>query len=173
MSVADLLSGTAVALASGGVAAFDQPAIRQELADARETLDLVDLVEHRHRKDSADSGDRLQAKEVLWIVQLGTAFQEQFELANRVVVLPQQFKVELDGSFGAGMLEAISDAGSIRFVSDLFGERFVVVLVVDDLNVRQRLGSKPHQMSASSEQVTGRAELGWVGVGGGEVASSQ
>ena len=95
----------------------------RKLADAWETLDLVDLVEHRHRKDSANSGDRLQAKEVLRIVKLGTAFEEQLELANRVVVLPQQFKVQLNRRFATGMLEAIRNADPVRFVGDLFWRR--------------------------------------------------
>ena len=49
------------------MAAANQPAIRQELTDSIEAMDVVDLVQQRHRDDPADSGDRLQAEEVLWI----------------------------------------------------------------------------------------------------------
>ena len=173
MCVADLLAGRTVALSVGRVGAFYQAAVREKFSDAGESINRVDLVEHRHREDFADAGNRLQAKEVLRIVEFCVSFKEQFELANGLVVLRQKVQIHLNGSFCAGVLEAICDADSVRFVADLFSEWFQVALVVDDLNVSQRLGSQSHEVCSSSQQVTCGAKLCWISVGCREVSSSQ
>ena len=41
------------------------------------------------------------------------------------------------------MFETLSDANPVGLVGDLFFKRIEVMLMVDDLNMRQRLGALP------------------------------
>lgn len=116
VSVTDLLAGAAVRLAVGSVTSFDQSAVRQELSDGWESLDVVDFVKHRHREDPSDARNRLQAEEILWIVQLGTFLEVQFEFSNLFVVVAKEIQVQFNRSSHAWLLESGGDANTIGFV---------------------------------------------------------
>lgn len=60
MGVADFGSGEAVGLAGGFLLRFDQTAVGCAILDARETVDVVNLVEQDQREDFADTGDGIQ-----------------------------------------------------------------------------------------------------------------
>ena len=49
------------------------------------TFNGVDFVQHRHRQNFSNTGDRLQAKQSLRIIDLGRAFDMQFKLADLVL----------------------------------------------------------------------------------------
>ena len=59
--VADLRARRFILLARRTVRAFDQPSVRQKVADLRKAADVVDLVQHRHRQDSANAVNAHQA----------------------------------------------------------------------------------------------------------------
>ena len=172
MSVADLLAGAAVAFAGRGVAAFDQPAVRQKFADGGEAFDVVNFVKHCHCENPSDARDGLQSEEVLRIVKFGGSLKIQFELADLLVEVVQLIEIQLDGSPHAWVFKAFGHAGSIGFVGELLFKGRQIDLVVDDLQVSQRFGSLTHQVGSSTQQVAGGAEFFGVGEGGSEVSST-
>jgi hypothetical protein len=89
--------------------------VRQKITDAGETFDGVDFVQHRHGQNAADSGDTLQTKKRIGIVELGVLFEIQVELLNLFIVEVDEIHVETHHSLQAVAFEAFGNAVLDRF----------------------------------------------------------
>ena len=171
--VADLRARRFILLARRTVRAFDQPSVRQKVADLRKAADVVDLVQHRHRQDSANAGNAHQAVERIRIVNLRVLFQVEIEPLDLFVIEVDQVHVERDHALHAVFLEAIGDADTIRLVADRLFEGRQVLLMVDHLYVDDRGGSASHDHGSPSQQVARASHVFGIDVAGREVPASQ
>ena len=129
IGVADFFSGGSVAFSVGGMFAGDQAAVGEKVAHGRKPADVVDLVKQRHGDDPADAGDRLQEKEIVGIVNLGRLFQEQLELPDMFVVVPQEVDVDLDREPDGWIGEVFGDSGSVAGVLEFFAGGQICLVV--------------------------------------------
>ena len=95
---------------------LDQAAVRKELANRRESFNVVNLVEHRHRDDASDSGNRLQAKEVVAVVNFDRLFEILFQLADRLVVMTEHRDIRFHAVADSRLGERFGDALAVGSV---------------------------------------------------------
>ena len=171
--VAHLLTRRAVTLAGRSVAASNQSRVGKEVTDLRESLDVVDLIQHRHRDDPADAWDRFEQIVMVRLVDFGRLFEEPFEVADLHVVRVQHRDVGVNRKRDRRVGEAIGDSFAVAFVLQLLGEGGQVLLVVDDLDVSQRFAPAADEVGATTKQVACRTPVFGVGVSESEVAATQ
>ena len=105
-------------------------------------------------------------------MQLGLLLQVTFELFQEMIVVAYQLQVGFDALPRADLLKSIEDV-SIAGVLQHLLERIEVVLLVDQLNVRQKLATASHQECSAAEQVAGGPHLLRIDVALRESATAQ
>ena len=173
MRIADLLTRGPMAFAGGFFGAFDEPAVGDEILDAREAVDVVDLVEDDEGEDLPDAVDGLKEIKDVGVVFLGRSDDEEFEIREQGIVVIDKHKIDFDALLHTGMWEAFGDASSVGFVGDLFADVREVVLAVGVLNVAEELGTFAHEMHAAAEKIPGRSHLLGIDVGQRDHASAK
>ena len=173
MRVADLGSSRFVLFAGRRIRPFDQPRIRQEVADFPKAADVVDLVQHRHGQDASHSGNALQSKECVRVVDLGVLLEVQVELLNLFVVEVYQVDVDADHLLHTVSFKAFCDSAAVGLVADRLSKGGQVLLMVDELHVDDRGGSPPDEGGSAAKQVPCASHFLRIDVAGWEVASSQ
>ena len=109
MDVADLASARTQALARGLLGALDEPGVGGEVLDAREAVNVVDLVEDRQGEDLADAGQGPEMEETAGVVFLDRSDDVQLEFANEPVEDLDEGEVRLDALADAGIVELLGD----------------------------------------------------------------
>ena len=173
MGVADLGASDPQLFAGGAVFTLHESRIRQEILDALEAMDVVDLVEDRLRQDLADARNRPEPVIRLGIVLLGSSLEMEFELSDRGVVVFDEVEVDLHVLADIGIGKRLGDADSVRLVGELGRGRFEVVLVMGVLDMSQKVGATPHEMETPPKQIPRGSHLGRIDIGLGEVPAAK
>ncbi len=104
MGIADLRAGGPVAFARGFLGTCDESARGHEILHARETVDVMDVVEQEHTQNRADAGDGLQSIQGLRIVLRGCLDDGQLDVAAQPTI-----GVNLCGSDSSKLASAFSE----------------------------------------------------------------
>ena len=104
---------------------------------------------------------------------LGGAGDREFHFAQQFVVVVNESHVQCDGLAHAGLGEVFLHSLAIALVRQLLAELGEVVLAVGILHVGQELRPLAHPMTATAEQIAGRAHLRRIDVGHQQHAPAQ
>ena len=159
MGITDFLARGTVAFTGGLFGAFDESAVGDEVLHARESVDVVDLVEDDKGEYFADAVDGSQTVKDVGVVYLGRSDDEEFEIREQGIVVIDKHKIDFDALLHAGIREAFGNATSVGFVGDLFADLREVVLAVGVLNMAEEFGTLSLEVVATPEEVPGRAHL--------------
>ncbi len=151
----------------------NQSRVREELTDGGKAFDRMDLIQQRHRDDSAYSRNRLKEEEVIGIVHLGGSLKIDLQVLDMLVVLCEQSKIGFDRVAHGGISNAsATPARLLAYCSFLVGGK-LSWLVVRVRYVGECLSAPAHQVHASPEKIAGAAPGGWIGVSHWEVSAAQ
>jgi hypothetical protein len=87
----------------GLLGTLHEPAVGDDVLDAREAGDVLDLIEEHQRQDLADPGHGAQAGEGVDVVDLGGAGEVQVEVGQEPVIVVEQREVRLDALADRGV----------------------------------------------------------------------
>lgn len=87
MGIADLLARGAMAFAGGFFSAFDEPAVGNEILHARESVDVMDLVEDDKGEDLADAVDGSETIKGINVVPFGGTDNIELQVSEKLVVV--------------------------------------------------------------------------------------
>src|SRR4030042_930084 len=110
IGIAHLPPALADDLPRRAVLALHQPAVGRELLDAREALDIVDLVQDREGQDLPDARDGPEQLEAVRIVATRSTHDRQLQLADDRLVVLDELEGGSDALLHARVLEALSQA---------------------------------------------------------------
>jgi len=168
-------AGRLFPLAVGFPTSRDKARVGEEIADLRKAANVLNLVDERQAKDSADAVDRLEELKAGSVVLSDLFDQVELHLMDRVIV-----GVELRDVGGhrhlyvdvvGEVLEEAVVATVLAIDSLLEGRK--VVLSDGVLGVGHELGSPADEVRPSPQEIPCRPHLSWIDVGHGEHASAQ
>ena len=121
MGVADLVAGCADDLASRGLLALYEAGVGEEVLDAGEAGDVVELVEKGEAKNGPDAGNGLQELQSVGILDAGLAQEGALEGADDLVVASGQDEVGLDVGAHHGVRDRVGKSSSIARIEEPTG----------------------------------------------------
>ena len=159
MSISDLFPARAGFFPAGLFGVFDQAAIRDEVLDGGEAMDVFDFIEADQAQDSSDARDGLQQGVCPGVVVFGGLDDIAFELCDQRVIgrdhlqsLPwTRSRVRSDALLNTGLIEPFYDAVAILWPGNTAEEVGEVVLASCVLDMSVELGSFSHEVIATSE----------------------
>ena len=113
MSVSNFVVSSFHPLAGGFVRTFHQTGVGNEIADTRESSDVVDLVKDYKSKDWTDSGDGAQQMESNRIMILGLALDLRLQVEKDPVIRVEKVQIRFNARACAGVGKKILDPDSI------------------------------------------------------------
>jgi hypothetical protein len=115
--------------------ALDQTTIGGKLLDPREAVDVVDFVEQYETENLADAWYGLQQIQGVGVMLFGGFEDGQFHVAEQLVVVVNQGKVDFDTLLHGGLGKPLSDTIAVRFIGDLLADFGQVILASGILDV--------------------------------------
>jgi hypothetical protein len=173
MDVTDLFTRGTVTLAGGFFSALDEPGIGDEVLNAWESPDVVDLIENDEGEDLADAMYCAKEMEGIGVVPICGTQEIGLEPPYLFVQEIDELEVQLDALADTGVGELLDHPVAVDLVGDLTAELREIALAVGILDVAEQIGPTAYEVGSTSEQISGSAHLSWIDVGLGDHAAAQ
>jgi hypothetical protein len=173
MGMADFGAGASRACAVRFLGALDQTTVGGNLLDPRAAVEVVAFVEQHETEPLADAWDGLQQIQGVGVMMFGSFDDGQFHVAEQLVVVVNQGKVDCATLLHGRLGKPLSDTLAVRFRGDLLADLGQVILASGLLDVGSQLRPFAHQMHAAPEEISRGPHLGGVHIGLGQHAATQ
>lgn len=173
MGLADVGAGASRAFAVRFLGALDQTTVGGKRLDPREAVDGVDFVEPYETENLAAAWDGVPQIQGVGIMLCGGFEDGQFHVAEPLVVVVNQGKVDCDPLVHGGLGTPLRDTSAVRLLGELLADFGPVILASGILDVGEQLRPCVHQRPAAPEEISRGPHLGRVHRGLGHQAATQ
>jgi hypothetical protein len=132
-----------------------KPRAGDEVADSRESVDVVDFVENHEGEDFPDAGDSAEQMNGYGIMVRNECVDLSFDREYLFVKGVHECDIHLDGGTDHGVGETVFDTAAIGAAVDALFERGQVVLGIGVLDVGLQLCMLTGKIQPAAEQVPG------------------
>ena len=91
--VSDLCASGSESFPRGAFLALDESSVGGEVLNALEASDIVNLVEHGHGEDLADTGNGAESEEVSRVMDFGLSCEKKLEVLDEKIVVASELDV--------------------------------------------------------------------------------